>query len=146
MSDTNHYEKEQYKQEEKWYRDPVSSLVTAAILIWAGVVLLSNNLGYAGVFTNILESLPIQTSDLGWDLYFASSELVQVFFLGAGLIWLLEALVRLAVPSYRQPVTGTFILAVVSFAIALGNWSIIWPLVLIAIGLSVLLRSVLRKR
>ena len=39
-------EKEREKSEEKYRRDPLSAVIWAAILIWAGVVLLLDNLGY----------------------------------------------------------------------------------------------------
>ena len=40
------YEKEDEKQEEKHNQDPLSSLVWALILIWAGLVFLASNLGW----------------------------------------------------------------------------------------------------
>jgi hypothetical protein len=58
---------------------------------------------------------------------------------------LIEIAIRLLVPEYRRPVLGTFILAVVFFGIGLGNWELIWPLILIVIGASILLRGVFRR-
>jgi len=68
------------------------------------------------------------------------------FFMGAGLILLIEVLLRLTMPEYRRPVMGTFILAIVFFGIGLGNWNVIWPLVLIVIGVSILLRGAFRSQ
>ena len=36
--------------EEKYRRDPVSSVVWAGVLVWAGLVLLASNLGFFGGF------------------------------------------------------------------------------------------------
>jgi hypothetical protein len=124
--------------EEKHRRDPLGTLIWALILIWAGVVWLANNFGF-------LDSIRIRFSDLPFVLPFAR-EVWALFFLGAGVILLIEVLIRLAVPDYRRPVMGTFILAVFFFGIGLGNWELIWPLVLIVIGASILLRGVFRKR
>ena len=128
---------EEKSYEEKYRRDPLGTLVWAIILIWAGVVWLANNFGYLDRFRNLF-------SDLPFDFPFAR-EVWALFFLGAGVILLIEVLIRLTVPDYRRPVLGTFILAVVFFGIGLGSWQLIWPLVLIVIGLSILLRGMFRK-
>jgi hypothetical protein len=123
------HEKEDVSWEEKWHRDPLASARWAGILIWAGLALLAENLGVLARFET-LEA---------WDLIFA----------GAGLIVLLEVAVRLAVPSYRRPVTGNVIAGVFLLAVGFGNAlgvSIVWPLVLIAFGVVVLLRGLFRGR
>jgi hypothetical protein len=122
-------EKEEKSWDEKWRRDPVSAAVWALILIWAGVVLLVSNLGLLDRF----EQLD------AWGLV----------FVGAGLIILLEVAFRLLVPSYRQSVSGTLVLAVVFLAIGLGNlinWGVAWALALIVIGVFVLARGLFRWR
>jgi hypothetical protein len=123
--------------EEKYRRDPLGTLIWAVILIWAGVVWLANNFGF-------LENLSSRFSDLPIDLPFAT-EVWALFFLGAGVILLIEVLIRLTIPDYRRPILGTFILAVVFFGIGLGNWELIWPLVLIVVGATILLRGVFRR-
>jgi len=129
------YEKEEEKEEkswdEKWRRDPLSAAVWAAILIWAGLVLLVQNMG-------LLDSFRILEAHL---------EAWPIILIGAGMIVLLEVLVRLVVPSYRQPVGGTLVFAVILVGIGLGNlfgWTVVLPLVLIAIGVSMLLRGLIR--
>jgi len=142
MSDREYYGKEEEKQEEKgekegekdekswdekWRRDPLSGAVWAAILIWAGVALLAENMGLLVRF----EWLD------AWGL----------ILVGAGMIVLLEVVVRLLVPSYRRSVGGTLIFAVILVGMGLGNlfgWDVIWPLILIAIGVSILLRGFIR--
>ena len=60
-----------------------------------------------------------------------------------------EALIRVTVPAYRRPVTGTIIFGALLFAGGLGgaiNWTILGPVFLIAIGVLLLLQSVLRRR
>lgn len=123
--------------EEKYRRDPLGTLIWAVILIWAGLVWLASNFGFLDSFSNLFSDLPI-------DLPFAT-EVWALIFLGAGVILLIEVLIRLTVPDYRRPILGTFILAVVFFGIGLGNWGLIWPLVLIVVGASILLRGVFRK-
>jgi hypothetical protein len=125
-------EKEDENQEkswdEKWRRDPLSAAVWAFILIWGGLVLLAANL-------NFLDDLFLE----GW----------QLFFLGAGVILLLEVVLRLLLPAYRQPVIGTIILALVFLAIGLGGlvkWYLLWPLVLIGVGAYILFAGLFRRR
>jgi Na+/H+ antiporter NhaD/arsenite permease-like protein len=114
---------------EKWRRDPVDAAGWAAILIWAGLVFLAGNLGLLARFER-LES---------WGL----------IFLGAGLIVLLTVVARQLVPSYRRPVTGSLVFAVILLAIGLGGlvgWEVIWPLVLIVIGLAIIVGGLTRTR
>jgi hypothetical protein len=130
-------EKEEEKQQEKdekgrggdWRRDPLSTFVWAAVLIWAGLVLLGDNLGLLTRFEGLQ----------AW----------SIIALGAGVILLAEVVIRLLVPSYRRPVLGTIILAAVLLAVGLGSyisWNVIWPIALIVIGLIVLLGALLRRR
>jgi hypothetical protein len=107
----------------------LSAIVWAAILIWAGLVLLADNLGLLVRFEGL--------------------ETWALIFLGAGLIVLLEVVVRLLVPDYRRPVMGSFIFALVLLGVGLGDlvgWNAIWPLVLIAIGVSILIRGFIWRR
>mgnify|MGYP000846363723 FL=1 len=135
-------EKEEKSFEEKSRRDPVEAMVWAATLIWAGLVLLGNNLGY-------FDRIRIRLGDTGFDLPFEIEEWVgawQVFFLGAAVLVLLGVLARLLIPAYRSPVLGSLIWAIVLVGIALGQWNLIWPLILIAVGVSLLFGGVLRRR
>jgi hypothetical protein len=121
-------EKDEKSWDEKWREDPLSAVVWAGILIWAGVALLVGNLGALD-----------DTALSSWDLAFA----------GAGVILLLEALVRYLVPAYRRPIAGSLILGLVFLAIGLGDlgvWDAIWPLAIILLGLALLLRGMGRRR
>ena len=150
MADEKFDEKEMEKQEEKgaekWARDPVSTVVWAAIFIWAGLVLLASTLGYLQQLGDLLSPLNL-TGIAKLDQTISAWPLI---FLGAGVILLLEALVRLLVPAYRRSVTGTIILGFVFIGIGLSslgliNWSIIIAFIFIGLGLSFLVRGFSRS-
>ena len=133
--DEKHDEKQREK-DEKNRSDPLSTAVWGAIIIWAGLVLLADNMGMLTNlgFSNI--SLPgLIPLRLGaWGLIFT----------GAAVIIFIEVAIRLLVPTYRRHVIGSIILAFVFLGIGLGNlisWGVIWALVLIAIGVLILLRG-----
>lgn len=120
-------EKEEKNWDEKWRRDPLNAIVWSAILIWAGLVLLAENLGLL---------IPLERVE-AWNL----------ILIGVGVIVLLEVGVRLLVPDYRRPVGGTLTLGLILLAIGLGGLvGAIWPAVLIAIGVGMLLRGFTRGR
>ena len=124
-------EKEEKNWEEKWRRDPLNAAVWAIILIWAGLVLLAGNMG-------LLESF-LGTRIEAWSFG----------FLGAGVIVLLGVLVRALVPAYRRPLIGGLIFGFILLGIGLGelvSWVAIGPLILIAIGVSILLSGFLPRR
>ena len=139
-------EKELRKHDEKTEeRDTLNSVVWAAILIWAGLVFLAFNTGWVdnfltGNFFNRFLPEGMEVFEPGvWSLV----------ALGAGAILLLEVLVRLMVPGFHRNIFGTLILAGVFLGVGLGNffgWDLIWPIILIVLGVSVLLGGVLRKR
>jgi hypothetical protein len=140
-------EKEEEKTEEKESQDALSAIVFALILIWAGVVLLAHNFGFLGVFEDLLAPLPLGKLDLPWEeISFFNATAWRLFFFGAGALVLVEILIRLVVPEYRRRVFGSVIGAIVLIAIGLGSWNLIWPLVLIAVGASILLRGILGRR
>ena len=117
--------------EEKHRSDPLGRVIWAGILIWAGAVLLVNNLG-------ILRDVPLLGGMSAWSLAFA----------GAGVIILLEVLIRLVVPEYSGPVIGSLIVALVLLGIGLDDvvgWSIIWPAIVIGFGVVILFRALFRK-
>jgi hypothetical protein len=122
------HEKEDMTWEEKWQQDPVSGAVWAIILVWAGLVLLADNLD---LFVT-------------WEQFDAWGLILT----GAGLIVLLGAGLRLLVPAYRRPIGGSLIWGAILLGLGLGNLvgaSIAWPLVLIAIGVGLLMRGLLSR-
>jgi len=97
------------------WQDPLDSIIWAAVFIWAGVVVfLAINLGYS--------------EEQGWSL----------FFLGAGILVLIELAVRLLVPAHHRDLFGTLIWAGVLIGLGTGGWGLIGPVILIAIGISIL--------
>lgn len=137
--------REEKSVEEKWQRDPLASIVWAAILIWAGVVLLASNLGAFDLIQQFSERLPLGARDLPFDITFFPVEAWTVFWLGAAGILLLEIVVRLLVPQYRRSVTSTVIWMFIFVAIGFWRWEFIFPLILVAIGVSILLRGFRRN-
>jgi hypothetical protein len=135
--------REEKSEEEKYRRDPLGAIIWAFILIWIGVVWLADNLGYLDQIRSALAvESPAWLERIGLGAW-------PLVFIGAGVILLFEVLIRLVVPAYRRSVTGTIILAVVFIGIGLGNltnWSLIWPLILIAIGVSIVFRALFHRR
>jgi hypothetical protein len=117
---------------EKSSNDALSALVWAALFIWAGLVLLADNLG-------MLNNVYVWGTEMSaW----------SIIFTGAGVILLIEVLIRLLIPAYRRHVTGTLIFAGILLAIGLGGsfgWSIIWPLIFIFIGVTMLIGALTRR-
>lgn len=133
---------EEKSWEEKWQRDPINTIAWAAIFIWAGIVLLADNLGFFGP----LRELGRGTVGLG---FLADLQVWSLIFFGAGVIILIEVLVRVLMPAYRKPVGGTLIFGLILIGIGLGDlfgWAIIWALILIGLGLSIILRGVTSNR
>lgn len=134
-------EKEDEKRYEKHERDPLSALAWALILIWAGLVFLASNLGWLDQL-QIQQVLPDEFEFLGWSNW-------SLIFLGAGVIIFLEALVRTFVPAYRSNTGGSFFLAAIFLGIGLSGlfgWELIWPFILIALGLSALASALIQRR
>jgi hypothetical protein len=139
MSDRPRNEKDEKNEkgegeswDEKWRRDPVEAAVWAIVLIWAGIAWLLSNTGF-------------------WDSLLGEGQDVwPIVFLGAGLIVLLGVLLRLVVPAYRRPITGSLIFGMILLGIGLGGitdgWVIIGPLILIAIGIGGFAAYFFRRR
>jgi len=144
-SDEKELEKQEEKSadeksyEEKYRRDPLGAVVWALILIWAGLVLLAQNMG-------TLDKLGIrlQFADLPFEVPFVGDSW-SLIFLGIAVILLIEIVIRLLIPDYRRPLMGTVIFLIVCIGLAFGSWNLIWPLILIAIGASILLRGLFRS-
>ena len=139
-------EKELLKHDEKVeQQDALGSVIWAAILIWAGLVFLGINTGWldrivsGGFFSQYLPDELQMFEPRAWSL----------IMLGAGVILLVEVVIRLLVPSFHRHVGGTLITAVVFIGVGLGSfigWEFIWPVILISVGVAVLLGGLFRKK
>jgi hypothetical protein len=121
--------------------DVLSTVVWAFILIWAGLVFLASNLNW---FSHM--GLAINNS---WVWNFSHFGVWNLIALGTGVILLVEAAVRLLVPELRRNVGGALIGGIVLIGVGLGewfSWSYLWPLILIAVGINVLITGLGRKR
>ncbi len=125
--------------EEKYRRDPLGAIVWALILIWAGLVLLAQNMGYLDKL-----GIRLQFADLPFEVPFVGDSW-SLIFIGIAVILLIEIVIRLLIPDYRRPLMGTVIFLIVCIGLAFGSWNLIWPLILIAIGASILLRGLFRS-
>jgi len=135
------HEKEDEKHEEKNNQDPLSSLVWALILIWAGLVFLGENLG-------LLDAIVADAIQIG-DVTIREVGTWSMIFLGAGVLIFIEGLIRTFVPAYRSSTGGNFFLAAVFLGIGLGGligYSLVWPFILIAMGLAALASALINNR
>ncbi len=155
MSSQNKYEKDEKDEkdekevqkqeektvEEKWRRDPLGSMIWALILVWAGVAWLAWNFGFLDRFAFLKPIL-----DAGGDF---NPPIWRLVLLGAGILIVIEIFIRLLVPAYRRSIVGSAIFAALLIGVSLGetiHWSIIWPVVVILIGLILILQGVFRKK
>ena len=109
--------------DEKWRHNPLRAVTVAALLIWGGIVALIDN---------------FVSNWNGW----------AIFFIGAGVILLIKAGLRLTT-AYRRPAGGSFIIGLVLIGIGLGGlvgWQFVWPVVLIIIALVIIFRGFYRRR
>jgi len=126
--------------EEKYRRDPLGSIVWAAILIWCGFVFLANNQGVIYKIQPVFDFLP--NAPESWDKdSFITFVAIQVFLLGTAFIFAVEIVIRLTVPEYRRPVFGSVVMIGVLLSLAFDNWELFFPLLLIAFGISILFRK-----
>jgi len=139
-------EKELLKHDEKIeQKDTLSSIVWAAILIWAGFAFLSVNMGW---FDAILDS-SFFARILPESMAAFEPGVWSIIMLGAGVILLAEVVARLLIPAFHRHVGGSLILAAVFIGVGLGNffgWDLIWPFILIAVGVSILLGGIARRQ
>jgi hypothetical protein len=126
--------------EEKYRRDPLGTIVWAVILIWAGVVFMANNLGYSNIFQPLLDIFPAFGKSWDIDIPFIYMDSIQIFLLGLALIIVVEIIIRLLVPEYRRPIFGSVVFLGVVLSLAFDRWDFFFPLLLIAFGISILVR------
>ena len=112
------------------HRDRLDAVGWAAVLIWAAIVILMETTGAA--------------ADIIW------WEAWPVFFIGLGVIALVGALARLALPARRKSVISGLVLALIFLGIGFSSlygwgWGWVLPAILIVIAISVLVRVFTRR-
>jgi len=142
--DVEKHEEKSY--DEKWQRDPIAAISWALFLIWAGVLLLLYNLDQLSVLTDFVMGLNLPLAELPFEIPFFDAEAWQIFFLGAGLIVTVEIIVRLLFPTYRRSIVGSVIWAGILFGLVFGNWEVVFPAIVIAAGVVILLGSFIKRR
>lgn len=132
---------ENQKSEDDGKSDPVGLMAWAGILVWVGFVFLARNLGWLKVM-DLPNWLTEEWSAIKNDPWI-------LILLGAGLIILVEGIIRLIFPPLRKTVGGTFLFAAIVLCIALSmiyNWQVVWPIILIGFGVSLLVRGLVRGK
>jgi hypothetical protein len=119
--------------DEKWQRDPVNAVTWSVMFIWAGLVLLADTTKWGN-----------NTFPTWWNSW-------ALIFTGVGIIILLSALVRLVMPVYRRNIVSGLIPGAIFLGIGLSwlnDWKfdVIWPVILIIIGLAIILGGIFRRR
>ena len=117
--------------DEKWERDRLRMISIAAIFMGGGLVALAGTLNLFNY----------DWGGHGW----------AIFLLGTGVILLVKVIIRALIPEYRRAIGGSLIIGFILLAVGVSDltgwsWDYIWPIILVAIGLSILLRGVLRRR
>jgi hypothetical protein len=142
MSEQGRNEKEEEKRgekqeekgrswDEKWEHDRLRMISIAFILIWGGLV----------AFAGTLHLFDYNWEGHGW----------SVFLIGAGVILIGKVIIRALVPEHRRPIGASLIFGLVLLAVGLFDlagwrWDYIWPIILVAIGLIIILSGTLRHR
>jgi hypothetical protein len=102
---------------ERLRKSPLRATAIAVLIIWWGICLLLYAVG------------KIDTPQKGW----------AIFAWGAGAVGLVEALLRLIVPSWREPAMYSFVWGVVGIAVGFSLWYDSWdtlgPIGIIGLGL-----------
>jgi hypothetical protein len=110
----------------------IGRLVWALILVWVGGVLLADNLGY-------LERVMLPPVSLPWSMPLRPA-LWRLLILGVGALLALGVVARILLPRYREDVLGNLILVIVCISLGFGYVDLIWPLILIALGIALLVK------
>lgn len=121
------------------HRDQLRTIIWACILIWAGLVFLAN-------YQDWLSAIPLNVSPKFEWIWFNQAWLF--IFLGAGALLLVEFLIRLTNPSLRKRNAGNLFLAILLIGIGISailGVMTLWPVILIAIGLSLIIRNFIQR-
>jgi hypothetical protein len=120
-----------HKSRNDWKQDRLDSAGWGLFFIWGALVIVAEVTKFADNFDWWS----------GWG----------VFFVGAGIIALIQAIIRLIIPQFRRKWMGNLIGSGILFAIgfALGDWegfSWFWVIILAIIGIAILTKVFTQKR
>lgn len=128
---------EERLDEKQWKRNPVWSWVWGLSLVWAGIVLLLENLGVLAWWLGALQTrLGVRAP--------GSYDEISFILLGMGVIFFGGFVARLFIPNQSHSPLTMGILALVFVSIGLGSlfsWEIFLPLLLIMLGIWMIIRS-----
>jgi hypothetical protein len=113
-------------------RPNLDALMWALALIWVGATLIASNVGLLSRLSFVSWSPP-------WDLPVRPTAWALAL-LGLAALVSVDILVRLLVKSYRRNVIGYVILFIIFVSLGFGRPEIMWPLILLALGVRLLLR------
>lgn len=128
----------QEHRRERWERrrnDLISPIIGALVLIWLGVVML------AAQNPEMLRLGPFSVTWVNWWAFFA---------VGVGVLLILQGALRV-VTAYGHGIVGSFVWGAVLLLVGLAGifpgmkLEQLWPLALIALGLGLLLTTILRR-
>ena len=111
--------------EEKYKKDPLSSVFGGMILIVIGFVFF-----------------------LMYQNYISSDQIWAYLMIGLGCVFLLDVFLRLVIPKYRKPLLGRIITAAILILIGIAGLTAIeqwWPLFLILLGVIIIAYSSLSR-
>ncbi|MDY6907465.1 MAG: hypothetical protein SV910_04420 [Chloroflexota bacterium] len=110
--------------EEKWRRDPLSAIFFGLFVVVVGLFFL---LAAVGV--------------IAWDEWWT------FFLMGIGVVFIVEALVRYAMPAHRRPMFGRLLMGLIllavgaAFLFGLQTW---WPAIVVAVGVAIVVFGLTR--
>ncbi len=115
--------------EKDWRRDALGGSIWALILIWAGAMFL------------------LVTLDLTFLDWLDWGNVWGAILLGAGVLIGAEIVIRLLVPSHAQPLRGRIVLATILIILGISALTdvMLWPLILIAVGFSILFQAFFQR-
>jgi hypothetical protein len=99
-----------------------------------------DNMGYLSVLQPFIDLLPSGRDSWTVNVPFVDFTAVQIFLFGVAIILAIEIIIRILVPEYRRPIFGSVVFLGVVLSLAYDNWDFFFPLLLIAFGISILLR------
>jgi hypothetical protein len=113
-------------------RPNLDGLIWALALIWVGATLIADEIG-------LLSRLSFVSWPPPWHLPVRPTAWALAL-LGLAVLVAADIVVRLLVRSYRRNVIGYVILLIIFLSLGLGRPEIMWPLILLALGVRLLLR------